>query len=109
MSEEKPTPLEERRAGFARYKKDVKDRGKPFYPFAMFHDTVMSLVVVCVIVGLALVWKHSTPGDHVGTDPGWLGKLYDAPAGRRRTAPRSGSRAAPSGGPPSRSPRCPAT
>ena len=38
--------LEERRAGFQRYKRDVKERGKPFYPFAMFHDTVMSLVVV---------------------------------------------------------------
>ena len=38
--------LDERRAGFQRYKEDVKKRGKPFYPFAMFHDTVMSLVVV---------------------------------------------------------------
>ena len=34
------------RAEFARYKDDVKKRGKPFYPYAMFHDTVMSLVVV---------------------------------------------------------------
>ncbi len=70
----------ERRRSFQQYKADVKDRGKPFYPFAMFHDTVMSLVVVCVIVALAIVWKYSTPGDHIGTDPGWLGKLYDAPA-----------------------------
>ena len=38
--------LDERRAQFARYKEDVKERGKPFYPYAMFHDTVMSLVVV---------------------------------------------------------------
>jgi len=51
--------LDERRAGFQRYKQDVKKRGKPFYPFAMFHDTVMSLVVVIVIAGLAYVWKHS--------------------------------------------------
>ena len=29
-----------------RYKEDVKERGKPFYPYAMFHDTVMSLLVV---------------------------------------------------------------
>ena len=28
--------------------------GKSFFPYAMFHDTVMSLVVVCVIVGLAV-------------------------------------------------------
>ncbi|HET7129799.1 MAG TPA: c-type cytochrome [Gaiellaceae bacterium] len=72
--------IAERRRVFKQYKDDVEERGKPFYPFAMFHDTVMSLVVVCVITGLAIVWKYSTPGDHIGTDPGWLGKLYDEPA-----------------------------
>jgi quinol---cytochrome c reductase cytochrome c subunit, bacillus type len=72
--------IAERRRIFKQYKDDVEERGKPFYPFAMFHDTVMSLVVVCVITGLAIVWKYSTPGDHIGTDPGWLGKLYDEPA-----------------------------
>ena len=51
--------LNERRSGFQRYKQDVKERGKPFYPYAMFHDTVMSLVVVCVIVGLAIVWRYT--------------------------------------------------
>jgi menaquinol-cytochrome c reductase cytochrome b/c subunit len=72
--------IAERRRVFKQYKEDVEERGKPFYPFAMFHDTVMSLVVVSVITGLAIVWKYSTPGDHIGTDPGWLGKLYDEPA-----------------------------
>src|SRR2546428_4259936 len=52
--------LEERRAGFKRYKEDVQRRGKPFYPYAMFHDTVMSLVVVSVIVGLAVIWKYTS-------------------------------------------------
>src|SRR3982751_3174117 len=51
--------LEERRIAFQRYKDDVKREGKPFYPYAMFHDTVMSLVVVCVIVGLAFVWHYT--------------------------------------------------
>jgi mono/diheme cytochrome c family protein len=51
--------LDERRAQFQRYKQDVKERGKPFYPFAMFHDTVMSLVVVAVITGLAIVWRYT--------------------------------------------------
>src|SRR5437762_3689678 len=64
--------VDERRAQFQRYKKDVKDRGKPFYPFAMFHDTVMSLVVVITIVTLAVVWKWTADG----TTPGWLGPLY---------------------------------
>jgi menaquinol-cytochrome c reductase cytochrome b/c subunit len=69
--------LDERRAGFQRYKQDVKTRGKPFYPYAMFHDTVMSLVVVCVIAGLAVIWKYGLFGsDVLGTilgpkaDPG---------------------------------------
>jgi mono/diheme cytochrome c family protein len=68
--------LEERRAQFQRYKQDVKERGKPFYPYAMFHDKVMSLVVVTVIVALAVIWKYTTPGDHTGTGSGWLGPLY---------------------------------
>jgi menaquinol-cytochrome c reductase cytochrome b/c subunit len=51
--------IDERRAAFQRYKENVKKRGKPFYPFAMFHDTVMSLVVVSVIAGLAVVWRYS--------------------------------------------------
>src|SRR5438874_12120892 len=51
---------DERRAGFKRYKEDVQKRGKPFYPYAMFHDTVMSLVVVSVIIGLAILWKYTS-------------------------------------------------
>src|SRR5690242_4551376 len=70
----------ERRRIFKQYKDDVQERGKPFFPFAMWHDTVMSFVVVCVIVGLAVVWKYTVPGDHTGTEAGWLGKLYDEPA-----------------------------
>src|SRR6266566_1813286 len=52
--------VDDRRAQFQKYKQDVKERGKPFYPYAMFHDTVMSLVVVCVIVGLACVWYFTS-------------------------------------------------
>jgi mono/diheme cytochrome c family protein len=70
----------ERRKVFQQYKEDVKERGKPFYPYAMLHDTIMSLVVVMVIVGLAIVWKYTTPGNHHSIEPGWLGRLYDAPA-----------------------------
>ncbi|HSC51162.1 MAG TPA: c-type cytochrome [Gaiellaceae bacterium] len=72
--------VDERRAQFQRYKQDVKERGKPFYPYAMFHDTVMSLVVVCVIVGLAIIWKETTI----------LGSLIGDPAdpGTRNFVPR---------------------
>src|SRR5437879_5653049 len=69
--------IEERRPAFQRYKRDVKERGKPFYPFAMFHDTVMSLVVVATIILLAVIWKWTLPDQHDATRPGWLGPLYE--------------------------------
>jgi mono/diheme cytochrome c family protein len=77
--------IDERRAGFQKYKEDVKRRGKPFYPYAMFHDTVMSLVVVSVIIGLACVW-YFTSGENPdqcgsGTPHSCLlGPRYAAPA-----------------------------
>ncbi|HLY94656.1 MAG TPA: hypothetical protein VKP14_07400 [Gaiellaceae bacterium] len=81
MAAEKPSRLDERRAQFGRYKKDVKERGKPFFPYAMFHDTVMSLVVVTVIVGLAVIWKWTSYGPHHdGLHKGLLGPEYEHPA-----------------------------
>ena len=65
--------IEERRAFHKRYKEDVERTGKPFFPHAMFHDTVMSLVVVGVIIGLACVWYFTAEGSN---DPGWLGPHY---------------------------------
>ena len=77
----KPSALDLRRADFARYKEDVKKRGKPFYPYAMFEDTVMSLVVVAVIVWLAVIWKWTSwSPHHDGTHQGLLGPEYTAPA-----------------------------
>ncbi len=81
---------DERRAEFKRYKEDVDKRGKAFFPWAMFHDTVMSLVVVCVIVGLSVVWyvtSSEAPGEE-GT--GWLGPRYteEADPGTTNFIPR---------------------
>lgn len=59
----------EAREAHKRYKEDVEKRGKPFFPHAMFHDTIMSFVVVSVIVGLACVWYFTADG----TESGWLG------------------------------------
>src|SRR2546427_3940982 len=71
------------RRQFAKYKEDVKKRGKPFYPYAMFHDTVMSFVVVSVIIGLAAVW-YFTSGEDPKTcgsgDSCLLGPRYSEPA-----------------------------
>ena len=64
------------REDYARYKDDVKKEGKGFFPFAMWHDTVMSLVVVCVIAALAAIWYF----DADGVKPGLLGPWYTEPA-----------------------------
>jgi menaquinol-cytochrome c reductase cytochrome b/c subunit len=81
MAAGKPSALDRRRAEFARYKEDVKKRGKPFYPYAMFEDTIMSLVVVGVIIGLAVIWKWTSwSPHHDGTHQGLLGPEYTARA-----------------------------
>jgi len=81
IPKEKPSRTDEARAEFARYKADVKARGKPFYPYAMFHDTIMSMVVVTVIVALAAIWKWSSWGPgHDPTHKGLLGPVVDPPA-----------------------------
>ena len=63
---------QERRAEFKRYKEDVAKEGKPFFPYAILHDTIMSLVVVVVIIGLAVIWKWTSDDGHIGP----LGPLY---------------------------------
>ena len=70
------TRLRERREYHRRYKEDVEERGKPFFPHAMFHDTVMSLVVVSTIIALACVW-YFTSGEEPGEEgAGLLGPRY---------------------------------
>jgi menaquinol-cytochrome c reductase cytochrome b/c subunit len=78
---------DERRAGYKRYKEDVQREGHSFFPHAMFHDTVMSLAVVCVIVALACVWYYTAEGTE---DPGLLGPHYteEADPGTTNFIPR---------------------
>ena len=75
--------ITESREQHKRYKEDVEREGKAFHPYAMFHDTVMSLVVVCVIVGLACVWfftaDEASEPDGASTS-GTLGVLYEEKA-----------------------------
>ncbi len=62
----------EAREAHKRYKEDVERRGKAFFPHAMFHDTIMSFVVVGVIVALACVWYFSADGTEAGLlGPHW--------------------------------------
>jgi menaquinol-cytochrome c reductase cytochrome b/c subunit len=78
--------IDERRAEHKRYKEDVDRTGKSFFPHAMFHDTVMSLVVVLVIAGLACVWYFTAEG----TEAGALGPYYteEADPGTTNFVPR---------------------
>jgi mono/diheme cytochrome c family protein len=78
--------ITERQLEHKRYKQDVDREGKAFFPHAMFHDTVMSLVVVGVITGLAVVWYL----DADGTEPGFLGPHYteEADPGTTNFVPR---------------------
>lgn len=78
----------EDREQFELYKADVERRGKSFHPFAMFHDTVMSVVVVAVIAGLAAIW-YFTSGEEPGAS-GILGPRYteEADPGTTSFVPR---------------------
>jgi menaquinol-cytochrome c reductase cytochrome b/c subunit len=67
-----------RREEHQRYKEDVKREGKSFFPYAIYHDTVMSLVTVAVIIGLSFVWYFTaddTP-EGEGLEAGVLGPWY---------------------------------
>ena len=72
----------ERKAEFKRYKEDVAREGKPFFPYAIFHDTIMAFVTVAVIIALACVWyvdAGDTP-EGKGLEPGVLGPWYTSEA-----------------------------
>jgi menaquinol-cytochrome c reductase cytochrome b/c subunit len=72
--------VDERRAQYARYKEDVQRTGKPFHPYAMFHDTVMSTVVVAVIIALACIWYYDSSDEPGEEGAGILGPRYSEKA-----------------------------
>jgi quinol-cytochrome oxidoreductase complex cytochrome b subunit len=57
-----------------------KKEGHAFFPYAMFHDVVVNLMVVLIIVAMAVIW-HATAGPITAQHPlgenGWLGALYE--------------------------------
>jgi len=63
---------ERNRAEHKRYKEDVEREGKSFWPYAVLHDAIMSLVVVAVIIALACIWYYTADG----VEAGWLGPWY---------------------------------
>jgi menaquinol-cytochrome c reductase cytochrome b/c subunit len=60
-----------------------KQEGHPFFPYAMFHDTVVNLLIVLIIIGMAVAW-HATAGPINSAHPtgqnGVLGALYEQKA-----------------------------
>ncbi|MGN6380819.1 MAG: c-type cytochrome [Gaiellales bacterium] len=69
-----------------RYEAEIaesKKEGHPFFPYAMFHDTVVNLLIVLLIVVMAVIW-HETAGPINAAHPtgqyGWLGELYQTKA-----------------------------
>jgi menaquinol-cytochrome c reductase cytochrome b/c subunit len=57
-----------------------KKEGHAFFPYAMFHDVVVNLLVVLIIVAMTIVW-HETAEPISKLHPlgvnGWLGVLYE--------------------------------
>lgn len=57
--------------------------GHPFFPYAMFHDTVVNLIIVLMIVAMAVIW-HATAGPinhaHPTGQNGVFGPLYEQKA-----------------------------
>lgn len=66
----------ERREAYLREYSYQKKTGKQFFPGALFHDIVVNLFFVLLIVGLAILWHATANGTHNGI----LGPLYEAKA-----------------------------
>ena len=74
----------ERRERYLREYEFQKRTGKQFFPYAVWHDALTSLIVVGVIVGMAILWHaqfHGIPTDPGGErEGGILGPAYEARA-----------------------------
>ena len=70
----------ERREGYLREYAYQKKTGKPFFPNALLHDTVMNFFFVALIVALAVIWYVTSGAGHDanhGGSNGWLGPRYE--------------------------------
>jgi menaquinol-cytochrome c reductase cytochrome b/c subunit len=70
----------ERREGYLREYGYQQRTGKPFFPYALYHDVVANCFFVFLIVGLTCLWyftaKHGVDINHGGKS-GVLGPLYE--------------------------------
>ncbi len=83
MATTAPRKIINRRVRYEAEHDETKKTGHPFFPHAIFHDTVVNLLVVLLIVGMAVLW-HSTAGPINAAHPtgqnGALGPLYETVA-----------------------------
>ena len=83
MAATAPRKVINRRVRYEAEHHESTKAGHPFFPYAMFHDTVVNLIVVLVIVAMAIIW-HATAGPinqaHPTGQAGWLGELYQTKA-----------------------------
>ncbi|MEI6689296.1 MAG: c-type cytochrome [Thermoleophilia bacterium] len=74
----------ERRESYEREYAFQKKHGKSFFPHAVFHDTMVSLIVVGLIMGMAILWHAqfgAIPSElDAGRIGGILGPAYEAKA-----------------------------
>jgi mono/diheme cytochrome c family protein len=74
----------ERRERYLREFEFQKRTGKQFFPYAILHDAIMSLIVVGLIIGLSVLWYvQADPvpeGPNAGRSGGILGSLYESRA-----------------------------
>jgi menaquinol-cytochrome c reductase cytochrome b/c subunit len=75
-----PRKVINRRVRYETELAEQKREGHAFFPYAMFHDVVVNLLVVLIIVAMTVVW-HATAGpinhSHPAGQNGWLGALYE--------------------------------
>jgi menaquinol-cytochrome c reductase cytochrome b/c subunit len=74
----------ERREGYQREYAFQQRHGKPFFPNAVFHDTIVSLIVVALIMGMTVLWyaqfgpiPTEANAERIG---GLLGPAYESKA-----------------------------
>lgn len=74
----------ERRASYEREYAFQKKHGKSFFPHAVFHDTIVSLIVVALIMGMTILWYAQFDAVPAAADAarhgGILGPAYEAKA-----------------------------
>jgi menaquinol-cytochrome c reductase cytochrome b/c subunit len=74
----------ERREAYQREHDFQVKTGKPFFPNAIFHDTIASLVTVVLIMGMTIIWRADfgpVPDDpEAGRAGGFLGPAYEGRA-----------------------------